>query len=256
MPQLIPERAPLRCRRIREPQCLTARDESDARAAFMKESREVDGRRPTANDGDLTPPKPAEIAVCGSMRDEGRRQPGEHRRHVRKMRDPDRENDCVCPRLALIVEPEMETVRVAFEPCELLLFELGHQTPLKREAVGPERVEAHGDASVVVLGPDRFAKALQRQCSRRIGQIRRKTVRLERHPVRHPLAPDLHGVSENPEIDSGRLEVRRERSEEHTSELQSPCNLVCRLLLEKKKKTKIHFPIIKKKTKKILQTKK
>src|SRR2546426_4102327 len=31
-------------------------------------------------------------------------------------------------------------------------------------------------------------------------------------------------------------EVRRRRSEEHTSELQSPCNLVCRLLLEKKKK--------------------
>src|SRR5256885_10368878 len=28
---------------------------------------------------------------------------------------------------------------------------------------------------------------------------------------------------------------RRRRSEEHTSELQSPCNLVCRLLLEKKK---------------------
>src|SRR5256885_12007535 len=28
----------------------------------------------------------------------------------------------------------------------------------------------------------------------------------------------------------------RLRSEEHTSELQSPCNLVCRLLLEKKKK--------------------
>src|SRR2546426_8686112 len=32
-----------------------------------------------------------------------------------------------------------------------------------------------------------------------------------------------------------RIEVPR--SEEHTSELQSPCNLVCRLLLEKKKKT-------------------
>src|SRR5256885_6704011 len=30
--------------------------------------------------------------------------------------------------------------------------------------------------------------------------------------------------------------VSRPRSEEHTSELQSPCNLVCRLLLEKKKK--------------------
>src|SRR5205807_7376845 len=33
-----------------------------------------------------------------------------------------------------------------------------------------------------------------------------------------------------------RVEVNRlRRSEEHTSELQSPCNLVCRLLLEKKK---------------------
>src|SRR5256885_1430088 len=31
------------------------------------------------------------------------------------------------------------------------------------------------------------------------------------------------------------------RSEEHTSELQSPCNLVCRLLLEKKKIELIHF---------------
>src|SRR2546426_3662830 len=36
-----------------------------------------------------------------------------------------------------------------------------------------------------------------------------------------------------------------ERSEEHTSELQSPCNLVCRLLLEKKKKiyNKIYIEI-------------
>src|SRR5438876_6751448 len=33
---------------------------------------------------------------------------------------------------------------------------------------------------------------------------------------------------------------RRRRSEEHTSELQSPVHLVCRLLLEKKKKKKIN----------------
>src|SRR5256885_8399750 len=32
------------------------------------------------------------------------------------------------------------------------------------------------------------------------------------------------------------------RSEEHTSELQSPCNLVCRLLLEKKKKHHRRIP--------------
>src|SRR5256885_12329626 len=38
--------------------------------------------------------------------------------------------------------------------------------------------------------------------------------------------------------DRGALSIGRppgRRSEEHTSELQSPCNLVCRLLLEKKK---------------------
>src|SRR5256885_6678277 len=36
----------------------------------------------------------------------------------------------------------------------------------------------------------------------------------------------------------------RKRSEEHTSELQSPCNLVCRLLLEKKKNNQyITFPM-------------
>src|SRR5215467_16284707 len=33
------------------------------------------------------------------------------------------------------------------------------------------------------------------------------------------------------------------RSEEHTSELQSPCNLVCRLLLEKKKQVQIQAMI-------------
>src|SRR5256885_4057379 len=34
--------------------------------------------------------------------------------------------------------------------------------------------------------------------------------------------------------------TKKKRSEEHTSELQSPCNLVCRLLLEKKKKKISH----------------
>src|SRR3989454_5686247 len=38
----------------------------------------------------------------------------------------------------------------------------------------------------------------------------------------------------------GTREVEDVRSEEHTSELQSPCNLVCRLLLEKKKKKTKH----------------
>src|SRR2546426_11648152 len=38
----------------------------------------------------------------------------------------------------------------------------------------------------------------------------------------------------------GPLRAAVTRSEEHTSELQSPCNLVCRLLLEKKKITRLY----------------
>src|SRR5690348_18218704 len=41
------------------------------------------------------------------------------------------------------------------------------------------------------------------------------------------------------EITTGAATTRR--SEEHTSELQSPVHLVCRLLLEKKKKKKQHY---------------
>src|SRR2546426_7880957 len=48
----------------------------------------------------------------------------------------------------------------------------------------------------------------------------------------------LAGVSKFPiRIKCALLPWNALRSEEHTSELQSPCNLVCRLLLEKKKKT-------------------
>src|SRR5437879_11550711 len=43
-----------------------------------------------------------------------------------------------------------------------------------------------------------------------------------------------HAGGEGP-VDSGRSDLLGGRSEEHTSELQSPMYLVCRLLLEKKK---------------------
>src|SRR5256885_13144397 len=72
-----------------------------------------------------------------------------------------------------------------------------------------------------------------------------------RRPPRSTLFPYTTLFRSPPDCTSARVTVRASssskdksfetslgeaRSEEHTSELQSPCNLVCRLLLEKKKK--------------------
>src|SRR2546426_4953015 len=69
---------------------------------------------------------------------------------------------------------------------------------------------------------------------------------LFRSPAGVQLVADERAVAEG--VGAQRVDERRRRihlrvqdvvrSEEHTSELQSPCNLVCRLLLEKKKSGK------------------
>src|SRR5256885_14529010 len=53
-----------------------------------------------------------------------------------------------------------------------------------------------------------------------------------------PISPTIRLAASAPSIRRpvARRTALPHRSEEHTSELQSPCNLVCRLLLEKKKK--------------------
>src|SRR2546422_6691789 len=50
---------------------------------------------------------------------------------------------------------------------------------------------------------------------------------------------DSVGTCECAPPGGGRRSISRQRSEEHTSELQSRLHLVCRLLLEKKKKNKV-----------------
>src|SRR6266850_8536716 len=63
-------------------------------------------------------------------------------------------------------------------------------------------------------------------------------------------APDRPGAGRWPGPAASRRRARAgRRSEEHTSELQSPCNLVCRLLLEKKKKIQFTFDLKKIKSK-------
>src|SRR2546426_9251090 len=53
---------------------------------------------------------------------------------------------------------------------------------------------------------------------------------LHRQILEHRLDHELRTTEARVAVSAG-----EQRSEEHTSELQSPCNLVCRLLLEKKK---------------------
>src|SRR5262249_59033485 len=70
-----------------------------------------------------------------------------------------------------------------------------------------------------------------------------------RRPPRSPLFPtrrssDLRtyrlGPDKTAEVEDDTLGATAARSEEHTSELQSLTNLVCRLLLEKKKQIRAH----------------
>src|SRR5256885_3638761 len=62
------------------------------------------------------------------------------------------------------------------------------------------------------------------------------TTRSSRSSMIFPLSPGVGRPRPRPWRNAGLAYYAHERrSEEHTSELQSPCNLVCRLLLEKKK---------------------
>src|SRR2546426_8068126 len=65
---------------------------------------------------------------------------------------------------------------------------------------------------------------------------REKLTGIDEVPFQRPVAdPLVHPLREHVVLGREPLAAVEERSEEHTSELQSPCNLVCRLLLEKKK---------------------
>src|SRR5256885_8813802 len=70
----------------------------------------------------------------------------------------------------------------------------------------------------------------------------RSHLELTRHPPGgdgpQVAAPEPHQRAFDPaQGERADHRAHERRSEEHTSELQSPCNLVCRLLLEKKKTT-------------------
>src|SRR3989454_9385554 len=98
---------------------------------------------------------------------------------------------------------------------------------MRRQA--PLQVRAlPGAEQLLVAHRHRLADELRQLLAQQLGLVRVQALLIGRRapPVGVPRG-DLH-----------REHAGEDRSEEHTSELQSPCNLVCRLLLEKKKKKK------------------
>src|SRR5256885_9684528 len=100
-----------------------------------------------------------------------------------------------------------------------------------------------GDRVLPPGGPRRRARRADGKATRVVVLRREAREEVVQDQARGPLGSRDYG-SRMGERSAGRLAVEllarrtgRQRSEEHTSELQSPCNLVCRLLLAQKKKT-------------------
>src|SRR6266446_9050741 len=111
-------------------------------------------------------------------------------------------------------------------------------SPLEDEhQVGEKQKQVH--RAEQYIGPGRReGERAERECQqeqRRVDGVQSQGDRLSGcvadHQHRRYLQPDARKHGSEQDVH------RALRSEEHTSELQSPCNLVCRLLLEKKKKT-------------------
>src|SRR2546426_9904188 len=113
----------------------------------------------------------------------------------------------------------------------LLLFGLPGPTASKRPSLAPALITARLVAPQALPAAPAVAPP---------APIARPALRPA--PQLEPAAPVAPSIPASPPAsDEGTSAApapiaKAERSEEHTSELQSPCNLVCRLLLEKKKK--------------------
>src|SRR5256886_3856703 len=111
-----------------------------------------------------------------------------------------------------------------------------------------ELLPAGDPAGPVGVDPGRVAVAHNHPCgtARRIceEQIEPVLVAIEaREPELGRRIGEVHGRDVDVLV-GAEVDPRRTRSEEHTSELQSQSNLVCRLLLEKKKNNEYHDPTL------------
>src|SRR5713226_4530886 len=117
---------------------------------------------------------------------------------------------------------------------------LGHPTQAgaPRHVLVEPLLRLLGDADALAAGL--FAEASDAAGGRALLFLRRsarREARLRERPHNHDLVildRNLHPREPAVREPSGKPTLDRTRSEEHTSELQSPVHLVCRLLLEKK----------------------
>src|SRR6266511_4788007 len=135
---------------------------------------------------------------------------------------------------------------------------------ISRPALQGSREELHEQRKLRVHGPSQhFGRSIGRECSgghrppeglndlghRRVGRGEEQLLLGAVVPVERSLG-DPGGPADLVHVHV-RVAAARERSEEHTSELQSRENLVCRLLLDKKNKNRINTLFSKTKQKKI-----
>src|SRR5690348_17633659 len=120
---------------------------------------------------------------------------------------------------------------------------MGQSDLLEDQPPVVEQLPLEADA----VGTDSGGKGISEAPAREVpGRQRQLHQRLPEREGRKPLPPPLDGLDVveaaifcRDQAEDGRrrpLDLVPPRSEEHTSELQSPVHLVCRLLLEKKKK--------------------
>src|SRR2546426_8855631 len=100
-----------------------------------------------------------------------------------------------------------------------------------RDAASPRAIKSHGNT----VNPATSATGCAQPVVRSSAQATVHAANRSPAPTSQALAAAFPAAV----AADARATSHRKRSEEHTSELQSPCNLVCRLLLEKKKKKKI-----------------
>src|SRR2546426_3649763 len=123
------------------------------------------------------------------------------------------------PQGHLGIRPDKETFLAEENPFEAMMERFDHAAQLLNLDPGLYKVLRNPEKQIIVSVP-----VLRDSGELEVYTGYRVLYNTSRGPAKGGIRFDLN------------VTLEEVRSEEHTSELQSPCNLVCRLLLEKKKK--------------------